>query len=78
LLISSSYQLETYYKEFSTCKNCIDSIGLGEFSSMCHGLEKKIYGCNNAPVEPPNSQSSSYSEYSYKNNLQEYLDYNNA
>ena len=77
LLISSSYQLETYYKEFPTCKDCIDAIGLSEFSSMCHGLDKKIYGCNSAPVEPPNSQSPSYSEYSYKNNVDEYIEYNN-
>ena len=42
---------------------------------MCVNKKKEIYGCNSAPSEPPKSTDPSYSEYSFKSDLQEYLDY---
>ena len=35
----------------------------------------KVYGCNSAPSEPPKSTDPSYNEYTYKADVQEYLDY---
>jgi len=68
-----------YLENTESCQACINMIGGETYSTVCLGEgADENYCCNDAPSEPPNSNSQMHDPYSHETNVNTYLDFYSA